>query len=76
MSMYIEGNPKTKKAFRAMVAEEQEGGPQVEYYQPGPFGGNEPLNGTIYIEGPHYPEAHSWYADVEVENYVVIKIHS
>jgi len=67
MSMYIIGNPKTKKAFRAMVEEEGEGGPRVEYYQPGPFGGNEALNGIIYCEGPHYPKPHSWYASATVK---------
>ena len=30
----------------------------VTYFQPGPFGGNEPRDGTIYCEGPHYPQPH------------------
>ena len=64
MSMYIAGNPKSKKAFKAMV----EAGEDPGYYQPGPFGGNEPLDGTIYCEGPHYPQTHRWYASAKVAN--------
>ena len=69
--MYTNINFKTKKAFKeAFVA-----GDRIAVHQPGGmFPGT--VTGRCCIEGPHYPEAHSWYADVEVENYVVIKIHS
>ena len=46
----------------------------VTYYQPGPFGGNEPKNGTVYIEGPHYPASHAWYAQCEARNGVIVKV--
>ncbi len=46
----------------------------VTYYQPGPFGGNEPQNGKLYFEGPHYPEAHRWYAQAEAKDGVIVKV--
>jgi hypothetical protein len=26
------------------------------------------------VEGPHYPEPHKWYAEVEVKDYIVVKV--
>lgn len=68
--MYTYRNFKTKKALKLAV----ENGERVTYYQPGPFGGNEPKDGTIYLEGPHYPAAHSWYAQATVKDGVIIKV--
>ena len=70
MSMYTDINFKTKKALKEAVAS----GKEITYYQPGPFGGNEPQNGTIYVEGPHYPEPHRWYAECKVENGYIISV--
>jgi hypothetical protein len=71
MSMYIVGNPKTKKLLKEWVADPEK---QVRYYQPGPFGGNEPTDGIVYAEGPHYPKPHMWYATLEVKDGEVIKV--
>lgn len=68
--MYTTTNYKTKKALKDAVA----AGIRVTYYQPGPFGGNEPRNGTIYVEGPHYPEPHRWYATCEVKDGIVVRV--
>jgi hypothetical protein len=68
--MYTNTNYKTKKALKDAIAE----GKKVGYYQPGPFGGNEPRNGTIYLEGPHYPAPHTWYAQAEVKDGYVVKV--
>jgi len=69
--MYTEINYGTKKAFK----EAFESGEPVHVFQPGGlFPGTQ--TGRTALEGPHFPEPHSWYADVEVENYVVTKIHS
>jgi hypothetical protein len=68
--MYTTKNFRTKKALREAIAN----GDKITYFQPGPFGGNEPENGTIYLEGPHYPEAHKWYAQATVENGLVTKV--
>jgi hypothetical protein len=46
----------------------------VTYYQPGPFGGNEPANGTFCCEGPHYPEPHKWYATCTAKDGVIVKV--
>lgn len=68
--MYTNINFKTKKALKEAVA----GGQRVTYYQPGPFGGNEPRDGNITLEGPHYPAPHSWYASAVVKDGVIIKV--
>jgi hypothetical protein len=68
--MYTNINYKTKKALKLAVAD----GRRVTYYQPGPFGGHEPDDGTISLEGPHYPAAHTWYAQATVKDGVVVKV--
>lgn len=68
--MYTNINFKSKKALKEAVA----AGKPISYFQPGPFGGNEPTEGTIYLEGPHYPEAHKWYAQATVKNGLVVKV--
>lgn len=71
--MYVSPNFKTKKALKLAV----EAGQRVTIFQPGPFGGNEPVNAARQvIEGPHYPAPHSWYAIVRVENGLVTKVVS
>ncbi len=68
--MYTTINFKTKKALKEAVAN----GQKIGVYQPGPFGGNEPSNGTVCVEGPHYPEPHRWYASVTLENGIITKV--
>jgi hypothetical protein len=68
--MYTDVNYKTKKALKEAVAR----GEQVTFYQPGPFGGNEPKNGKVLIEGPHFPAPHKWYAEATVENGFIVKV--
>lgn len=68
--MYTIKNFKTKKALKEAVAN----GEKVGIYQPGQFGGNEPRNGVVYLEGPHYPEPHRWYAEAVVENGYITKV--
>jgi hypothetical protein len=46
----------------------------VTYYQPGPFGGNEPRNGAVYIEGPHYPQPHKFYAHCIAKDGVIVEV--
>ena len=66
--MYSEINFKTKKAFREAV----ESGVKVRLYAPGL--GNPVQDGTEFVEGPHYPQPHRWYAKVEMKNGLVIKV--
>jgi hypothetical protein len=68
--MYTTINFKTKKALKEAVA----AGMLVTVYQPGPFGGNEPRDGKVCLEGPHYPEPHRWYAEAWLENGHVVKV--
>lgn len=68
--MYTERNFKTKKALKEAVA----AGERVTVYQPGPFGGNEPDNGAVALEGPHYPAPHSWYAEGTLKDGVLVKV--
>ena len=66
--MYVTPNFKSKKALRAAV----EGDILVQVFSPGPFPANR--DGTEFVEGPHYPEPHRWYAEVEVKNGLVTKV--
>ncbi len=82
--MYTHKNFKTKKALKKAVLEyntyleltdtEQARKHGVTYYQPGPFGGNEPRDGAVFCEGPHYPEPHRWYAQCEARNGIIVKV--
>lgn len=69
--MYVDPNFKTKKALREAV----KNGKEVAIFQPGPFGGREPREGLVVVEGPHYPEPHKWYARVELKDGQVVKVH-
>ena len=66
---YTHINFRSKKALKEALKE----GRTVTVYQPGPFGPDVP-DGTAYLEGPHYPEPHRWYAKVEVKNGRVVKV--
>ena len=68
--MYTRFNFKSKKALKEAVAS----GQVVTVYQPGPFGGNEPKDGTICLEGPHFPEPHRWYAEAVIKDGKVVKV--
>ena len=68
--MYTRRNFRSKKELKAAVA----AGEEVTYYQPGPFGGNEPRDGTFCCEGPHYPEPHRWYATCEAKDGRIVKV--
>ena len=68
--MYTHINFKTKKALKEAVA----AGRRITFYQPGPFGGNEPSEGEISVEGPHYPEPHRWYARCRVATGVIVQV--
>lgn len=65
---YVSGNPKTKKALKEMLAS----GKSPRVFQPGL--GTIPDNGTVYLEGPHYPAPHTWYATGTMENGKLVKV--
>ena len=65
---YTTTNFPTKKALKEAV----KNGNQIGVFSPGPFPVTD--NGTVPIEGPHYPEPHRWYATVTVENGVIVQV--
>ena len=44
----------------------------VTCYSPGPFPC--PTNGSVALEGPHYPKPHTWYASATIVNGIVTKV--
>jgi hypothetical protein len=66
--MYTVKNFKTKKAFKDAVAS----GEQVRLYAPGIGSPND--NGREWVEGPHSPVPHTWYAEVEMKDGIVVKV--
>jgi len=59
---YVSPNFKTKKALKAALSANE----SIEVFQPGL--GTVPENGTVYLEGPHYPKPHTWYAQGTMED--------
>ena len=66
---YTDFNYKTKKALK----EDFKAGKQIRVYQPGPFG-PKVADGQTCLEGPHYPEAHKWYATATIKDGVITKV--
>ena len=66
--MYVMPNFKTKKALKEALSE----GREIQVFQPGI--GTVPDNGTVYIEGPHYPEPHKWYAQGTMKDGKLISV--
>jgi hypothetical protein len=64
---YTVTNFPSKKALKEAVA----AGKRVDVYQPGPFGPNV-ADGSVALEGPHYPKPHRWYASAMVKDGVVV----
>ncbi len=77
--MYAIKNFRTKKELKQAVWwwRNQDSGnpPPVGCYQPGPFG-PDVADGEHTCEGPHYPEAHRWYARVKVVANRIVKVVS
>jgi hypothetical protein len=46
----------------------------VKCYQSGLGPDLSNYTGKVCLEGPHYPKAHTWYAEAELKNGVVIKV--
>lgn len=67
---YTTKNFRTKKEIKAAIA----AGEKVTCFQPGPFGHSLPANGTVYLEGPHYPEPHKWYATGQLKDGYLVSI--
>lgn len=66
--MYTNINFPSKKALKEAVTS----GQLVTTFQPGPFPGT--TNGVAFLEGPHYPQPHKWYAKVILQDGAVVKV--
>jgi hypothetical protein len=66
--MYVHPNFKTKKELKAALA----AGRSIEVFQP--VMGSVPPDGAVYIEGPHYPEPHRWYAKGAMAGGKLVKV--
>lgn len=66
---YTVDNFKTKKALKEAVAQ----GKIVRTFEPGGIA-TATLNGTVFLEGPHYPAPHSWYAKAEVREGRIVRV--
>ena len=67
--MYTTQNFKTKKELVAAV----EAGHRVTIFAPGGLFPGIEDDGTAYLEGPHYPAMHSWYASCKMENGIIAR---
>jgi hypothetical protein len=66
--MYTSRNFKTKKELKEAVAAKK----VIAVFAPGL--GTVPQNGTVFLEGPHYPEPHKWYAQGTMKNGVLVAV--
>lgn len=74
---YAVVNFKTKKALKEAVEISNTHSAQdkkVRVYQPGLGPDLSNYTGSICLEGPHYPAAHTWYAACEMKDGVIIKV--
>ena len=46
----------------------------VRCYNPGLGPDLSNYTGKICLEGPHYPAAHTWYAEAELKDGIVVKV--
>jgi hypothetical protein len=66
---YVSPNFKTKKALKEALAAEN---PTVSVFEPGL--GAIPRDGVVYLEGPHYPQPHKWYAQGTMKDGKLVKV--
>jgi hypothetical protein len=66
---YVSPNYKSKAALKRAMAE----GDIPRVWQPGGIG-RVPRDGTVYLEGPHYPAAHTWYAEGKMVDGKLVRV--
>ncbi len=67
--MYANKNYTTKKELVTDVKARK----QVGVHQPGGFFPGK-TDGTVCIEGPHYPKPHKWYAEAVIKDSIIVKV--
>ncbi len=68
--MYTSINYRSKKEIKDAIKKDGHAG---TVFQPG-MGAPPPENGTVTLEGPHYPEPHKWYTQATLKNGLIVKI--
>ena len=72
--MYTDKDFRTKRELKEAVAN----GKEVRIYQPGgmfnPPEADSNYTGTAFLEGMHYPKPHTWYAQAELKDGIIIKV--
>jgi hypothetical protein len=66
---YVSPNFKTKKALKEALAA---GSLAISVFEPGL--GTIPRDGVVYLEGPHYPQPHRWYAQGTMKDGKLVKV--
>jgi len=67
---YTNKNFKTKKSIKKSLEEKE----IIRCHNPGIGPDLSNFTGKIFLEGPHYPEPHRWYAEAWLENGILVKI--
>tara|TARA_Y100000310_G_C20381715_1_gene668452 strand:+ start:510 stop:716 length:207 start_codon:yes stop_codon:yes gene_type:complete len=65
---YVSPNVKTKRELKDRLAANL----PIELFEPGL--GSVPTNGTVFIEGPHSPGPHTWYAQGKIINGKLVSV--
>lgn len=70
--MYTSRNFKSKKELKEAVAS----GQKLTVYQPNGdiFNIEPPSNGSVTLEGPHYPQPHRWYATAKLTDGYIVSV--
>lgn len=63
-----------KDAVKNYIYSPNKNAPAVRCYNPGLGPDLSNFTGTVSLEGPHYPEAHKWYAEGEMKDGILIKV--
>lgn len=82
---YTITNFRTKKALKEalhafinrpmrVIGSEEDNSKAIRCYNPGLGPDLSNFTGKICLEGPHYPKPHSWYAEAELKDGIVIKV--
>jgi len=66
--MYSAKNFKTKKELITAI----KAGERIGIFAPGL--GTPKDNGIEYLEGPHFPAAHTWYATVTMKDGIIVRV--
>lgn len=69
---YTLTNYPTKKALKEAVANGDDG----VHLQRESLGQKPNMNGIAYVEGPHFPQPHKWYARVQIKDGKIVKVLS